>query len=110
MSTRMSSDPIIAPDREDVRTSVSLTYLVSCHPNYAVWHAVAQEILGISQINRVGDAAASLGGIAPCGRLSEIILNRQPANCLCPINVSALSEARFQEESVHEQGAPARFR
>lgn len=27
-----------------------------------------------------------------------------------PSDVSALSEARFQEESVHEQGAPARFR
>ena len=81
MSTRMSSDPIIAPDREDVRTSVSLTYLVSCHPDHAVWHAVAQDILGISRINRVGDTAASVGGIAPCGRLSEIILNRQPANC-----------------------------
>jgi len=81
MSTRMSSDPIMAPDREDVRTSVSLTHLVSCHSNYAVWHAVAQEILGISRINRVDDTAAFVGGVAPCGRLSEIILNRQPANC-----------------------------
>jgi hypothetical protein len=26
------------------------------------------------------------------------------------INVSALSEARFQEKSVHEHGAPARVR
>ena len=25
-------------------------------------------------------------------------------------DVSALSEARFQEKSVHERGAPARFR
>jgi hypothetical protein len=29
---------------------------------------------------------------------------------LLPNDVSALSEARFQEKSVHERGAPARFR
>jgi hypothetical protein len=27
-----------------------------------------------------------------------------------PVDVSALSEARFQGKSVHERGAPARFR
>jgi hypothetical protein len=47
------------------------------------------------------------GGSSPRGS-SQVVSAR--VTRLCLIDVSALSEARFHEKSVHEQGAPARVR
>jgi len=88
MSTRMLSDPSIA------RTSVSLTLFGFCHPDYAVWHAVAQEIVGISPMSRVGGHPP--GGIPQPWSLMLALQNRE----LLPQNEVSEQEAATCAEEV----------